>query len=622
MAKKIGEILLKANLITNDQLQQALQEQKRSGERLGSLLVKMGFLEEDDILSCLSKQFGVPSIDLETFQIEGSVLETIPINTAKKYTVIPISRVGGTLTLAMADPSDIFAIEDIKFMTNYNIEPVVASERAILEAIDTQYSQKPKKRVQTSQQQQQQQQQQKKDEGGTIDYKDFSFKEEDIEQSTIDENMEAPTVDIDDFEQMVKGAVDQVEVVEDDDEVANPLEAENAPVIKLVNGILLNAVKRKVSDIHIEPYEKAYRVRYRLDGSLHQVMGLPLSLKNAITSRIKIMSQLDIAEKRLPQDGRIKLKIGKRKDMDYRVSILPTLFGEKIVMRLLDKSNLQLDMTKLGFEPISLERFKKAIESPYGMVLVTGPTGSGKTTTLYSALSSLNTPDINIMTAEDPVEFNLMGINQVQMHDEIGLNFAAALRSFLRQDPDVILVGEIRDFETAEIGIKAALTGHLVLSTLHTNDAPSTVSRLLNMGVEPFLVASSVLLIVAQRLLRRLCTECKQLKRVPSDIPRDVLVRSGFSEQDAEEITQVYGPAQNPKCPLCGGSGYKGRIALYEVMQMTGGLREMILQGGSTDEIRARANSEGMLTLRQSGLQKVRDGLTSLEEVLKVTLVR
>ena len=621
MAKKIGEILLKANLITNDQLQQALQEQKRSGERLGSLLVKMGFLEEDDILSCLSKQFGVPSIDLETFQIEGSVLETIPINTAKKYTVIPISRVGGTLTLAMADPSDIFAIEDIKFMTNYNIEPVVASERAILEAIDTQYSQKPKKRTPTPQQQQQQQQK-KEEGGGTIDYKDFSFKEDDIEQSSIDENVEAPTVDIDDFEQMVKGAIDQVEVVEEEDDVANPLEAENAPVIKLVNGILLNAVKRKVSDIHIEPYEKAYRVRYRLDGALHQVMGLPMSLKNAITSRIKIMAQLDIAEKRLPQDGRIKLKIGKRKDMDYRVSVLPTLFGEKIVMRLLDKSNLQLDMTKLGFEPISLERFKKAIDSPYGMVLVTGPTGSGKTTTLYSALSSLNTPDINIITAEDPVEFNLMGINQVQMHDEIGLNFAAALRSFLRQDPDVILVGEIRDFETAEIGIKAALTGHLVLSTLHTNDAPSTVSRLLNMGVEPFLVASSVLLIVAQRLLRRLCTECKQLKRVPEDIPRDVLVRSGFSEQEAEEITQVYGVGQNPKCPLCGGKGYKGRIALYEVMQMTAGVREMILQGGSTDEIRIKANNEGMLTLRQSGLQKVRDGMTSLEEVLKVTLVR
>lgn len=616
MAKKIGEILLKANLITNDQLHQALQEQKRTGERLGSLLVKMGFLAEEEILSCLSKQFGVPAIDLETFQIESSVLETIPTKTAKKYTVIPISRVGGTLTLAMADPSDIFAIEDIKFMTNYNIEPVVASERSIVEAIGTQYSQKPKKKRTTAVSQPKQE---AAPAMSSLDYKDFSVKEGEIEEDSIEESFEAPTVDIDDFEQMVQGAVDQVEVVEYEDEDVNPLEAEGAPVIKLVNGILLNAVKRKVSDIHIEPYEKAYRVRYRLDGDLHQVMGLPLSLKNAIASRIKIMSQLDIAEKRLPQDGRIKMKIGKRKDMDYRVSVLPTLFGEKIVMRLLDKSNLQLDMTKLGFEDSSLQRFKNSIDSPFGMVLVTGPTGSGKTTTLYSALSSLNTPDINIMTAEDPVEFNLMGINQVQMHDEIGLNFAAALRSFLRQDPDVILVGEIRDFETAEIGIKAALTGHLVLSTLHTNDAPSTISRLINMGVEPFLVASSVLMIVAQRLLRRLCQNCKQVKKVPDEVPRDVLLRAGYSEQEAGEITQVWSPKG---CSVCGNSGYKGRVALYEVMEITPGLREMILQGASTDELREKSQEEGMLTLRQSGLQKARDGMTSLEEVLKVTLVR
>ncbi|GAK55814.1 type IV-A pilus assembly ATPase PilB [Candidatus Vecturithrix granuli] len=611
MAKKIGEILQKANLITNDQLQQALQEQKRTGERLGSLLVKMGFLAEDEILSCLSKQFGVPAIDLETFQIESSVLETIPIQTAKKYTVIPISRVGGTLTLAMADPSDIFAIEDIKFMTNFNIEPVVASERAILVAIAEQYSKKSKKRPTSAP---------KAEEKtvASIDYKDFSIKEDDLEDASVDDRIEAPTVDINDFEEMVKGAVDQIEVVEDEDDEVNPFEAENAPVIKLVNGILLNAVKKKVSDIHIEPYEKAYRVRYRLDGALHQVMGLPLSLRNAITSRVKIMSQLDIAEKRLPQDGRIKLKIGKRKDMDYRVSVLPTLFGEKIVMRLLDKSNLQLDMTKLGFEEESLERFREAIQSPFGMVLVTGPTGSGKTTTLYSALSSLNTPDINIMTAEDPVEFNLMGINQVQMHDDIGLNFAAALRSFLRQDPDVILVGEIRDFETAEIGIKAALTGHLVLSTLHTNDAPSTISRLINMGVEPFLVSSSVLLIVAQRLLRRLC-ECKQPKKVPDEIPYDVLVRAGYSEEEAHKMTQIWAPKG---CPKCSNRGYKGRVALYEVMKMTANLREMVLQGASTDELRAKAEEDGMLTLRRSGLTKARDGMTSLEEVLKVTMIR
>lgn len=614
MAKKIGEILLKADLITNDQLHQALQEQKKTGERLGSLLVKMGFLAEDEILSCLSKQFGVPAIDLETFQIEDSVLETIPLKTAKKYSVIPISRVGGTLTLAMADPSDIFAIEDIKFMTNFNIEPVVASERAIIEAIEVQYRKKSKKRTTTTTTTVKQEQQGSE----SINYQDFAVKEDDLEESSINESLDAPTVNVDDFEAMVKGAIDQVEVVEDDEEDFNPLEAENAPVIKLVNGILLNAVKRKVSDIHIEPYEKAYRVRYRLDGDLQQVMGLPLSLKGAITSRVKIMSQLDIAEKRLPQDGRIKLKFGKRKEMDYRVSVLPTLFGEKVVLRLLDKSNLQLDMTKLGFEPESLERFREAIKSPFGMVLVTGPTGSGKTTTLYSALSSLNTPDVNIMTAEDPVEFNLMGINQVQMHEGIGLNFAAALRSFLRQDPDVILVGEIRDFETAEIGIKAALTGHLVLSTLHTNDAPSTISRMINMGVEPFLVSSSVLLIVAQRLLRRLC-QCKQVKKVPEEVPRDVLLRAGYSPQEAEEITQIWGPKG---CPICSNKGYKGRVALYEVMKMTGGMREMILQGAATDELKKKAEEDGMLSLRRSGLQKARDGMTSLEEVLKVTLVR
>jgi type IV pilus assembly protein PilB len=619
MAKKIGEILLKANLITNDQLHQALQEQKKTGERLGSLLVKKGFVGEDEILSCLSKQFGVPAIDLETFQIESSVLDTIPVKTAKKYTVIPISRVGGTLTLAMADPSDIFAIEDIKFMTNYNIEPVVASERAIVFAIEQQYEQERKKKPTTGMgggglvHQSKQEEQ-----ASSIDYKDYAMKDSDFEEDSIDESLSAPAVDIDEFDSIVQGAVDQVEVVEDDDNDANPLAEVDAPVVKLVNGILINAIKRKVSDIHIEPYEKAYRVRYRLDGELHQVMGLPLQLKNPITSRIKIMSQLDIAEKRLPQDGRIKMKIGKRKEMDYRVSVLPTLFGEKIVLRLLDKANLQLDMTKLGFESQSLAIFQKAIKSPFGMVLVTGPTGSGKTTTLYSALSSLNTPEINIMTAEDPVEFNLMGINQVQMHDDIGLNFAAALRSFLRQDPDVILVGEIRDFETAEIGIKAALTGHLVLSTLHTNDAPSTISRMINMGVEPFLVSSSVLLIVAQRLLRRLC-ECKQVKRVPQDIPHDVLLRTGYGPEEVEEIKEIWGPKG---CPKCNNSGYKGRVALYEVMDMSPGMREMVLQGASTDELRAKAVEEGMLTLRRSGLEKARVGMTSLEEVLKVTVSR
>lgn len=620
MAKKIGEILLKANLITNDQLHQALQEQKKTGERLGSLLVKKGFIQEDEILSCLSKQFGVPAIDLENFQIEASVLETIPAKTAQKYTVIPISRVGGTLTLAMADPSDIFAIEDIKFMTNFNIEPVVASERAIAQAVEEQYAQvaaAQKKKAAT--QKKQASAPKHEEQASSIDYKDYSMSDSDFDDDEeVDDSISAPSVDINEFDSIVQGAVDQVEVVEDDDDDDNPFAEVDAPVVKLVNGILVNAIKRKVSDIHIEPYEKAYRVRYRVDGDLHQVMGLPLQLRNPITSRVKIMSQLDIAEKRLPQDGRIKMKIGKRKEMDYRVSVLPTLFGEKIVLRLLDKGNLQLDMTKLGFEESSLEKFKNAIKSPFGMILVTGPTGSGKTTTLYSALSSLNTPDINIMTAEDPVEFNLMGINQVQMHDEIGLNFAAALRSFLRQDPDVILVGEIRDFETAEIGIKAALTGHLVLSTLHTNDAPSTISRMINMGVEPFMVTSAVLLIVAQRLARKLC-DCKEEKKVPDDIPKDVLIRAGYSPEEVEKIDRIWGPKG---CQKCNGSGYKGRVALYEVMTMTAGLREMILQGGSTDELREAAIKDGMLTLRRSGLEKILIGMTSLEEILKVTLVR
>ena len=620
MAKKIGEILLKANLITNDQLHQALQEQKKTGERLGSLLIKKGFIQEDEILSCLSKQFGVPAIDLENFQIEASVLETIPIKTAQKYTVIPISRVGGTLTLAMADPSDIFAIEDIKFMTNFNIEPVVASERAIAQAVDAQYAQAAaqQKKKKTVTQKKQATPNKQQEAPSSIDYKDYSMSDDDFDdESEIDDSINAPSVDINEFDSIVQGAIDQVEVVEDEAE-EDPFAAVDAPVVKLVNGILINAIKRKASDIHIEPYEKAYRVRYRVDGDLHQVMGLPLQLKSPVTSRMKIMSQLDIAEKRLPQDGRIKMKIGKRKEMDYRVSVLPTLFGEKIVLRLLDKGNLQLDMTKLGFEQSSLDKFKDAIESPFGMVLVTGPTGSGKTTTLYSALSSLNKPDINIMTAEDPVEFNLMGINQVQMHDSIGLNFAAALRSFLRQDPDVILVGEIRDFETGEIGIKAALTGHLVLSTLHTNDAPSTISRMINMGIEPFMVTSAVLLIVAQRLARKLC-DCKQILKVPDDMPKDVLIRAGFSPEEVENIEHVWGPKG---CPKCNDSGYKGRIALYEVMSMTAGLREMILQGGSTDELREAAVKDGMLTLRRSGLEKVLIGMASIEEVLRITLVR
>src|SRR5262245_52616163 len=469
-AGRLGELLVRENLITLQQLQAAQEQQRKTGGRLGFNLTKLGYIEESELTAFLSKQYGVPSINLSEFEIDPEVIKLVPLEVAEKHQVIPVNRAGASLIVAMADPSNIFAIDDLKFLTGYNIEVVVASDGAIKEAIDKYYGGNEK--------------------GGELNYDEVlaEFDEDEIE---------------------VGGDEDSVNVVD--------LErsAEDAPVVKLVNLILIDAIKKGASDIHIEPYEKDFRVRYRIDGVLYEMMKPPLKLKNAITSRVKIMSSLDIAEHRLPQDGRIKLKLGKGREMDYRVSVLPTLFGEKIVLRLLDKGNLQLDMTKLGFEPKPLSLFKAAIKRPYGMVLVTGPTGSGKTTTLYSALSELNKSTVNISTAEDPVEYNLHGINQVQMHDDIGLNFASALRAFLRQDPNIIMVGEIRDFETAEIAVKAALTGHLVLSTLHTNDAPSTVSRLLNMGIEPFLVTASVNLIMAQRLARRICSECK----APNDVP-------------------------------------------------------------------------------------------------------
>src|SRR5438876_8344753 len=465
MSGKLGEILIKENLISADQLKQALDHQRRSGGRLGNSLVKLGFLSDDEVTAVLSRQYGVPSINLSYFEVDSTVTKLIPMETAIKYQVLPLSRVGSSLTLAMVDPTNVFAMDDIKFMTGFNIEPVVASETAITEAIKKNY--------------------------GSAEEAERKKELEEI-VSFIDE-----------------GATESVELEAEDQAGLNLAElekaAEEAPVIKLVNYILTDAVKRGASDIHMEPYEKEYRVRYRVDGMLMSVMNPPLKLRDAIISRVKIMAKLDISEKRLPQDGRIMIKMmhnGKKKQLDFRVSVLPTLYGEKVVMRLLDKENLRLDMTKLGFEAESLAKLQKAIFKPYGMVLVTGPTGSGKTNTLYSSISQLNKPDTNIVTAEDPVEFQLPGINQVQMKEQIGLNFAAALRSFLRQDPNIILVGEIRDFETAEIAIKAALTGHLVLSTLHTNDAPSTVSRLMNMGIEPFLVATSVHLICAQRLVR------------------------------------------------------------------------------------------------------------------------
>jgi type IV pilus assembly protein PilB len=560
MSGRLGELLVRENLISLQQLQKAQEESRKSGGRIGSLLVKQGSIAESDLTGFLSKQYGVPSIDLKEFEIDPEVLKLVPKATADKHMVVPVNRTGASLVVAMSDPSNIFAIDDIKFLTGYSIDVVVASEQAIREAIDRLYAEK----------------------GPDLDEVMMGF---------------------DDSE---------VAVVEGGDDDFNAADLQNsaaeAPVVKLVNLILLDAIKKGASDIHVEPYEKDFRVRFRIDGVLYEVMKPPMKLRSAIISRLKIMAELDISERRLPQDGRIKLKLGKGKEMDFRVSVCPTLFGEKVVMRLLDKSNLQLDMTKLGFEEAQLKEFLDAIDRPYGMVLVTGPTGSGKTTTLYSALSKLNEVAWNISTAEDPVEFNFFGINQVQMHEDIGLNFAAALRSFLRQDPDIIMVGEIRDFETAEIGVKAALTGHLVLSTLHTNDAPGTVSRLLNMGIEPFLVTASLNAIVAQRLCRRLCPDCKK----PLVVEEQALLDAGFAPDEIGTF-QVFDKAG---CKNCNDRGFKGRVAVYEVMPIWDGLKELIIQGCSTAELKQEAIRLGFRTLRMSALNKVKLGVTTLPEAL------
>jgi type IV pilus assembly protein PilB len=582
MAVRIGELLLKEKRITPEQLQQALNAQRQNGGKLGNNLVALGFVKDEEITALLSRQYGVPSIALDQFEIEASVLKLVPAETAQKYNVLPLSRSGATLTIAMTDPTNVFAMDDIKFMTGFNVEPVVASETAVTEAISRYYGK-----------------------GGVA-----------ANGSSSPSALEAASRALEDMP-MLAGS-DDVEVLQEIEEIsveALARQGEEAPVIKLVNVILMSAIQKGASDIHIEPYEKELRVRYRMDGILYNIMQPPMKYRDAITSRIKIMSKLDIAEKRLPQDGRIKIRFqdnGVLKDIDFRVSCLPTLFGEKIVMRLLDKDKLMLDMTRLGFESESLARFEAAIQKPWGMVLVTGPTGSGKTNTLYSSISRINTPETNIMTAEDPVEFNLVGVNQVLVRESIGLNFAAALRSFLRQDPNIILVGEIRDFETAEIAVKAALTGHLVLSTLHTNDAPSTVNRLMNMGIEPFLVASSLNLICAQRLVRRICKFCSQ----PHPTPPAALLQAGFSAEDAKSVV----PRKGTGCEKCNGTGYKGRVGLYEVMEVTEELRELILVGASSLELRRKAVEEGMLTLRASGLRKVKDGVTTVDEVCRETV--
>ena len=594
MNQRLGQLMVRNNLLTPEQLQKAVEESKSSGGRLGAQLAKLGYVSETAITEFLSQQYNVPALDITKQEIDPSVMKYVSADIAKKNLVIPISRSGANLILAMSDPSNMAVVEDIRFMTGFNIEVVVASENDIIDAIKANYGSRGlagKGNV-------------------SLDAKDYDFGDDDTAgMSDFDDMGSDEVVDVDDFDSLVHGAVDQVEVIDTEDEDDLMSGDVDAPIIKLVNGILIKAIKLGVSDIHIEPYEKSFRVRYRLDGVLRKAMGLPLKIKNAITSRVKIMSRLDIAEKRLPQDGRIKLKLGRGREMDFRVSTLPVLYGEKVVLRLLDKSNLQLDMTKLGFEPFSLERFQDAIHQPYGMVLVTGPTGSGKTTTLYSALSELNKESDNIMTAEDPVEFNLSGINQVQMHDDIGLNFAAALRSFLRQDPDIVMVGEIRDFETAEIAIKAALTGHLVLSTLHTNDAPSTVNRLLNMGIEPFLVASSLNAIVAQRLARRICKDCTE----SIDVPPQALIDIGVAPDEVSEFKLQKGKG----CNTCAGTGYKGRVALYEVMRINDELKELILNGASTTELKREAMRHGMKSLRQAGITKIKEGVTTIEEVLR-----
>ncbi|MFN2516360.1 MAG: type IV-A pilus assembly ATPase PilB [Pyrinomonadaceae bacterium] len=598
MSAKLGEILVRENLISPQHLREALDYQREHGGRLGYNLVKLGLVSDDMITAVLSRQYGIPSVNLELFQIDENVLRLIPQEVAQKYSVLPLSRVGASLTLAMVDPTNVFAMDDIKFMTGLNVEPVVVAEASIQEAIAKYYG--TSREIELS----------------SIGVDEVVF-EGALASGPNGGITHADLVSLDsiDFD---TDRTEDVEVLEDNEEIdLSTLSrmSEDAPVVRLVNVLLVDALRRGASDIHVEPYERELRIRFRIDGVLYDVMRPPLKMRDALISRVKIMSKLDISEKRLPQDGRIKIKVkvdARSRELDFRVSTLPTLFGEKVVLRLLDKENLMLDMTKLGFEPESLVKFQRNISKPYGMVLVTGPTGSGKTNTLYSALQSLNTIQTNIMTAEDPVEFNLMGINQVQMKEQIGLNFAAALRAFLRQDPNIILVGEIRDFETAEIAIKAALTGHLVLSTLHTNDAPSTISRLMNMGIEPFLVATSVNLIQAQRLIRRVCKDCKREHAMPPE----ALMEVGFSAADAKALKTFKGKG----CATCNNTGYKGRIGLYEVMEVNDEIRELILIGASSLELRKKAIEDGMITLRESGLQKIRAGLTTLEEVVRETV--
>ena len=558
--ENVGLKLLESHLITPEALQKAQQQVKTGGGNLTGALLKIGAISEEDLAKFLSELYGVPSVDLSGFTPDPSIVKLLPGDVASKFQAVPIARSGRRLTVAMANPSNIFAIDDIKFITGHEVQPVVAPESAIKKAIDKAY-----------------------DSAAT-------------------------------FESVMKGLDDEIEVIEDsvDDtpDVALLGEAEQAPVVKLVNSLISDAVRKGASDIHIEPYEKSLRVRFRIDGTLYEMMSPPFRMKPAIISRLKIMADLDIAERRIPQDGRIKLRLLGR-NIDFRVSTLPTIFGEKVVMRILDKGNLNIDLNKLGFQEQALNDFSRAIAMPYGMVLVTGPTGSGKTTSLYSALSKINQPEVNIMTAEDPVEYNLDGINLVLVNEGVGLTFAAALRAFLRQDPNIVMVGEIRDIDTASIAVKAALTGHLVLSTLHTNDAPSTINRLVDMGVEPFLVASSTNLIMAQRLIRRVCNGCKSEVKLHPETLREL----GLTEQEAAQTAFQEGKG----CVDCSNTGYRGRLGVYEVMPISPKVRDLILDRSPTSQIKKQAVADGMLTLRMDGLSKLKNGVTTAEEVLKET---
>jgi type IV pilus assembly protein PilB len=610
MAVKLGDLLVKAKLITAEQVDAALLSQRTEGGKFGEALIRIGAASEQDITETLSQQFGVPSIDLAHFEIDPSIIKVVPGEVARKYGVLPVNKTGATLTIAMSDPTNVFAMDDIKFMTGYNVEPVVASEASLRRAIDKHYG-TPRSVVLKE-----------RPKGATTGSvpSDGSIDELMSSALTMDDmaSVGLSEFNMDEITGFDAGDVDVVRSGEEGQEIDLidlAKSSESAPIIKVSNLILIEALKAGASDIHVEPYEKEFRVRFRIDGVLHNIMALPMRTRDPLISRLKIMAKLDISEKRLPQDGRIKIRLRveeRTRDLDLRVSVVPTHFGEKVVMRLLDKSRLQLDMTQLGFDQEPLRRFKDAIDRPYGIVMVTGPTGSGKTNTLYSAIAQLNDPTVNILTAEDPIEFNLAGINQVQMKEQIGLTFASAMRSFLRQDPDIILVGEIRDFETAEIAVKAALTGHLVLSTLHTNDAPSTVNRLMNMGIEPFLVATAVNCIAAQRLVRKVCTKCAE----DVDTSPQTLIQVGFAPDEVKTLKVKRGRG----CESCKHTGYKGRLGLFEVLSFTDEIRDMILTGASSIELKRRAVEEGMVTLRVAGLHKIRDGITTLEEVLRETV--